>query len=74
MDDLRERYAVLIVDGEGTLVGIVTSYDTTEYFRRHSEDMMVVQDIESCLKYYIRMALARRNVKRTTHSARLSWR
>jgi hypothetical protein len=35
----------------------VTGYDTTEYFRRHSEDMMMVEDIETVLKYYIRLAL-----------------
>lgn len=57
LDDLRERYAVLIVDGGGILTGIVTSYDTTEYFRRHSEDMMLVEDIETTLKDYIRIAL-----------------
>jgi CBS domain-containing protein len=57
LDDLRERYAVPIVDGEGNTVGIVTSYDTTEYFRRHSEDMMMVEDIEGLLKDYVRAAL-----------------
>ena len=40
LDDLKNTYAVLIVNNEGTLHGIVTSYDTTEYFRRRAEDMM----------------------------------
>jgi CBS domain-containing protein len=50
LDDLRDAYAVLIVDGSRQLVGIVTSYDTTEYFRRRAEDIMLVEDIETTLK------------------------
>ena len=34
LDDLKETAAVLIVDSEHALKDIVTSYDTTEYFRR----------------------------------------
>jgi CBS domain-containing protein len=56
LDDLKNTYAVLIVNAEGTLIGIVTSYDTTEYFRRRAEDMMYVEDIETTLKDYIRAA------------------
>jgi CBS domain-containing protein len=54
LDDLKNTYAVLIVNAEGSLIGIVTSYDTTEYFRRRAEDMMYVEDIESMLKDFIR--------------------
>jgi hypothetical protein len=50
LDRLQETNAVLIVDGEGRLAGIVTSYDSTEYFRRRAEDMMLVEDIESMVK------------------------
>lgn len=53
LDDLSNSYAVLIVDGQEHLIGIVTSYDTTEYFRRRSEDIMLVRDIETLLKDYI---------------------
>jgi len=56
LDDLKNTYAVLIVNAEETLIGIVTSYDTTEYFRRRAEDMMYVEDIESTLKDFIRAA------------------
>jgi CBS domain-containing protein len=56
LDDLKNTYAVLIVNAEGALIGIVTSYDTTEYFRRRSEDMMFVEDIENTLKDFIRAA------------------
>lgn len=50
LDRLKETNAVLIVDGEDKLIGIVTSYDSTEYFRRRAEDMMLVEDIESMVK------------------------
>jgi len=50
LDRLKETNAVLIVDGEEKLIGIVTSYDSTEYFRRRAEDMMLVEDIESMVK------------------------
>jgi hypothetical protein len=50
LDRLKDTNAVLIVDGEDRLTGIVTSYDSTEYFRRRAEDMMLVEDIESMVK------------------------
>jgi CBS domain-containing protein len=50
LDRLKETNAVLIVDGEEKLIGIVTSYDSTEYFRRRAEDMMLVEDIETMIK------------------------
>lgn len=53
LDVLRDTPAVLIVDGEGTLTGIVTSYDTTEYFRRRAEDIMLVEDVEGALREHI---------------------
>jgi len=56
LDDLKNTYAVLIVHNDGTLKSIVTSYDTTEYFRRRAEDMMYVEDIESTVKDFIRIA------------------
>ena len=56
LDDLRDEYAVVIVDGDDKAVGVVTSYDTTEYFRRRAQDMMYVEDIESALKEYISSA------------------
>lgn len=69
LDDLKNTYAVLIVNAEGTLIGIVTSYDTTEYFRRRAEDMMYVEDIESALKEFIRVAF---NIVDDTDQQKLS--
>jgi CBS domain-containing protein len=53
LDDLKDAYAVAVVDNDRRVIGIVTSYDTTEYFRRRGEDMMLVEDIETMLKEYI---------------------
>ncbi len=50
LNTLRDANAVLIVDGEGKLTGIVTSYDSNEYFRRRAEDIILVQDIETTLR------------------------
>ena len=46
LDRLKDTYAVLIVDRNDHLKGIVTNYDTAEYFRRRAEDIMLVEDIE----------------------------
>jgi CBS domain-containing protein len=56
LDDLRDSYSALIVDGDGRLTGVVTSYDTTEFFRRRAEDIMLVEDIESALKEHVQAA------------------
>jgi len=53
LDDLRDMYAAVIVDRDGKLIGIVTTYDTTEYFRRRAEDMMLAREIERTIKDYI---------------------
>lgn len=58
LNGLRDTYAVLIVDADGVLRGIVTSYDTAEYFRSRAEDMMLVEDIENDLKEHIRVAFS----------------
>lgn len=56
LEGLRNQPAVLIVDAEDCLRGIVTNYDTTLYFRRRAEDMMLVDDIENALKEHITAA------------------
>jgi CBS domain-containing protein len=53
LDDLKDSYAVAVVDNKRRVIGIVTSYDTTEYFRRRGEDMMLIEDIETMLKEYV---------------------
>ena len=60
LSDLLERLklsnAVLILGSDGSLAGIVTTYDATEYFRRYAEDLMIVEDVESMVKDIILMA------------------
>lgn len=50
LDRLEDKYAILIVNREQRLVGIVTTYDSTAYFRQRAEDMMLVEDIETMVK------------------------
>ena len=57
LDRLKETNAVLVVNSiVDDLVGIVTSYDTAEYFRSHTEDLMRVADIEFMVKEWIKDA------------------
>lgn len=56
MDDLLDAYAVLVLNPDGTIAGIVTNYDTTHYFRRRAEDMLLVEDVETTLKDHVRVA------------------
>ena len=56
LDRLKNINAVLIVDSSDKLVGIVTSYDSTEYFRNRAENLMRVEDIETSIKDFIRAA------------------
>jgi CBS domain-containing protein len=53
LDDLQTAGAVLVLDAHNALIGIVTTYDTTEYFRRRTQDIMLVQDIEELVKDYV---------------------
>jgi len=57
LDRLKETNAVLITTGPD-LTGIVTSYDTTEYFRNRTEDLMRVEDIELMIKEFIKTTYA----------------
>lgn len=59
LEELKRTYAVLIGDANGCLAGIVTSYDSTEFFRGRSEDLMLVEDIEVTIKEFIQLAYMR---------------
>lgn len=57
LDRLKDTNAVLVVHNYAPdLVGIVTSYDTTEYFRNRTEDLMRVEDLELMIKDLIKAA------------------
>jgi CBS domain-containing protein len=53
LERLQTANAVLIVDADSSIAGIVTTYDSTEYFRRYAEDLMLVEDIEGMIKDFI---------------------
>src|SRR5688572_24915179 len=61
LETLKLTNAVLIVDAQSKLVGIVTSYDSTEYFRRRAENLMRVEDIEAMVKEFILLAYMQDN-------------
>lgn len=50
---LSESNSVPIVDKDRKLVGILTSYDTTEYYRQRAEDIMLAEVIEMTIREYI---------------------
>lgn len=54
-DNMHAGY-LLIVDERQELVGIVTNYDTNEYFRQRAQDIYLVENIESILKDYVLLA------------------
>lgn len=62
LDRLKETNAVLVIDPYfNVLAGIVTSYDTAEYFRNRTEDLMRVEDIELMIKDFIKLAYTPEN-------------
>jgi CBS domain-containing protein len=59
LKQLKLTNAVLIVDQQKTLVGIVTSYDSTEYFQNRAENLMRIEDIEDAVKNFVLLAFTR---------------
>jgi hypothetical protein len=47
-----------VVDEHGQLTGILTHYDTTHFFRKRIEDMLLVEDIEKMVKELIQWLYA----------------
>lgn len=54
LDSLNSTPAILLTDEDDRLAGIITNWDMAQYFRERSEDMMLVEDIETALKDHIR--------------------
>ncbi len=50
---LGDLNAVPVTDKEGYPKGIITSFDTTEYFRTRAEDIMLAEDVETTLRDFI---------------------
>ncbi|HEX2997529.1 MAG TPA: CBS domain-containing protein [Anaerolineales bacterium] len=54
LDELKASNAVVIVDPEGYVTGIVTAYDTSGFLRNRAEDLMHIEDIEFIIKELIK--------------------
>ena len=56
LDELKDTNAVVIIEPEGFPIGIVTSYDSIEFLRNRTEDLMHIEDIEFIIKELIKKA------------------
>jgi CBS domain-containing protein len=59
LEGMREMNAAIIVNDDRTITHVVTTYDTTRYFRQWAEDIMQVRDIEYGLKRILNFAFKR---------------
>jgi len=66
---LLESAFAIVVEDNNKPVGIVTNFDTAYYFRDLSEDLIVVEKIESELREYIRYAFPENAVDTALHNA-----
>ena len=58
LDDIQRDNFALIVDESNHLTGIVTTADTTVFFREYAQDLMQIEGIESRMKDAIRALYA----------------
>lgn len=56
LDEIQDKNAVVIADPGGVPIGIVTSYDTAEFLRSQTEDLIRVENIEDTIKSLIPIA------------------
>jgi hypothetical protein len=61
LDELKDTNAVVIIDPDKVPVGIVTSYDASEFLRDRTEDLMHVEDVEFTLKELIKKSYTKSN-------------
>jgi CBS domain-containing protein len=59
--DLEDVGAVVIIDGQRRVIGIVTDYDTAKHFREKSDVLLLLEDVESTLRELIRLPFRRSN-------------
>lgn len=50
ISDLQQFGSVVIIDDEKKVIGIITDYDAAGYFRSKSEDILLIEDIETTLR------------------------
>lgn len=58
LDDIERDNFALIVNESGSLTGIVTTADTAIFFRKHAEDLLQIEGIETRIKDAIRALYA----------------
>jgi hypothetical protein len=61
LDDIQRDNFALIVDENNVLTGIVTTADTTVFFREYAQDLMQIEGIESHMKEAITALYAGNN-------------
>ena len=61
LPSLQTNNAVLITGVGEKLIGIVTNYDTTEYFRNRAEDLMLIEEIELMIRDLIEFSFRNQN-------------
>jgi hypothetical protein len=54
LDELKVSNAVVIIEPGGSVIGVVTNYDASEFLRSRTEDLMHIEDIEFIIKELIK--------------------
>lgn len=63
LDELKVTNAVVIVEPERYVIGVVTSYDASRFLRNRTEDLMHVEDIEFVIKELIKRTYANKRLE-----------
>lgn len=50
LDDIQRHDFALIVDENEVLIGVVSTYDTTAFFRHYAQDLMLIEGIETSIR------------------------
>lgn len=50
LDDIQRHDFALIVNERDTLIGVVSTYDTTAFFRNYAQDLMLIEGIETNIR------------------------
>ncbi|RPI93708.1 MAG: CBS domain-containing protein [Chloroflexi bacterium] len=58
LDELKLADAVVIIEPEGYVTGVATSYDASRFLRKRTEDLLHVEDIEFIIKELIKRTYA----------------
>ncbi len=61
LGSLQTTSAVIVSKNGEEVVGIVTDFDTTQYFKKKAESAMMVQEIEGFLKEFIRFPFSNKS-------------